>query len=167
MVVCYERLQMLLANAAPMTADRNAATATLVIGNSIAEMARVVEFVDRFGSAHKIPKPVSDDINLCLDELLNNTISYGYSDQAPHRISLELALEDGRFTARITDDGKPFDPRGAASAPSADDLRSRRLGGVGVHFVRALMDELGYSRDGTFNIVTIAKKFRVESNGDR
>src|SRR5262245_62865488 len=48
----------------------------VVITNAIADMAKVVEFVDRFGATHSVPGEVSNAFNLCLDELLNNVISY-------------------------------------------------------------------------------------------
>ena len=57
----------------------------LVIGNTIAEMQKVVDSVDQFGAVHDIPQNIINDMNLCLDELLNNTISYGYADQERHK----------------------------------------------------------------------------------
>ncbi len=69
--------------------------AQIVIGNSIAEMAKVADLVDRFGAEHAIPQRAVDNLNVCLDELLNNTISYGYSDQKAHEITVELSLVDG------------------------------------------------------------------------
>ena len=131
---------------------------SIAIGNTIAEMAKVVDLVDRFGAAHHIPQAISNDLNLCLDELLNNTISYGYDDKERHSIVVTLSLTDGRLIAEIQDDGKPFDPRQAAPAPRGT-LQSRKIGGLGIHFVKTLMDEVGYMRVGRQNVVTIAKNY--------
>ena len=98
---------------------------SLVIGNTIAEMDKVVEFVEKFGAAHGIPQAVINDLNVCLDELLNNTISYGYDDRRPHSIVVNLSLAADLLTAEIQDDGKPFDPRKATPKPS-ERARSNR-----------------------------------------
>jgi anti-sigma regulatory factor (Ser/Thr protein kinase) len=139
---------------------------SIAIGNSIAEMTKVVDLVDRFGDAHRIPRTTSNDLNLCLDELLNNTISYGYDDNGLHIIVITLSLAEGRLIAEIRDDGKPFDPREAAAVLKGD-LQSRTVGGLGLHFVKTLMDEVGYMRVGQQNVVTIAKGlFQGAADGD-
>ena len=151
-----------------MTAKGPANRASLVIGNTIAEMDKVVGFVERFGAEHAIPPAVTNDINLCLDELLNNTISYGFADQALHNITVTLSLADGALTAEIRDDGRPFDPRKAVPAAIEGTLRTRKVGGLGVHFVRTLMDDMGYMRVGEQNVVTIIKRLSGdEGNGHR
>jgi serine/threonine-protein kinase RsbW len=131
---------------------------SITIDNTIDEMAKVVDLVDRFGAAHHIPQAVSNDLNLCLDELLNNTISHGYDDKERHSIVVSLSLVDDRLIAEIGDDARPFDPRIATAAPEGN-LRSRKIGGVGLHFVKTLMDQVGYVRVGRQNVVTIAKSF--------
>jgi serine/threonine-protein kinase RsbW/sigma-B regulation protein RsbU (phosphoserine phosphatase) len=141
-----------------------AETRSLVIGNTIAELLKVVEFVDRFGASHGVPQAVLNDLNLCLDELLNNTISYGYDDEQRHSIVVVLSVADGTLQAEIRDDARPFDPSRAASAAIGDSLQTRKIGGLGLPFIRALMDDLAYQRDGARNIVMITKKFEGNTN---
>lgn len=138
----------------------------LVIGNTIAEMVKVIEFVEKFGAAHGIPQAAINDLNVCLDELLNNTISYGYDDQAPHSISVDLMLAAGLLTADIKDDGKPFDPRKSTPKPSRGTIQSRAVGGLGLHFVKTLMDEVGYMRMGRNNVVRLVKRLREVGYGN-
>jgi anti-sigma regulatory factor (Ser/Thr protein kinase) len=133
-------------------------TAQIVIGNAIPEMAKVADLVDRFGTEYAIPQRAVDNLNICLDELLNNTISYGYSDQTAHEIEVDISLVDGALLiAEIRDDAAPFDPRTAA-APKMDGS----VGGLGVHFVRTLMDEISYTRVANCNVVKISKKLSPE-----
>ena len=131
---------------------------SITIGNTISDMTKVVDLVERFSDAHDIPQAVRNDLNLCLDELLNNTISYGYADRGHHSLVVTLSLTDGRLIAEIQDDAKPFDPRQTTPMPEGG-LQARRIGGVGLHFVKTLMDEVGYLREGPRNVVTIAKKY--------
>ena len=142
--------------------------ASLVIGNDIAELAKVTELVDRFGMANRIPQAVTNDLNLCLDEILNNAISYGYEDQQLHRIVINLQIKDNFLIADIEDDGIPFDPWNDAPAPPRGTLQSRKLGGLGVQFVKTLMDEVSYVRVRQKNVVRIAKRLTDGGvDGDR
>jgi anti-sigma regulatory factor (Ser/Thr protein kinase) len=151
-----------------MSSTGSDSKASLVIGNAIAEMEKVVHLVNRFGADHDIPQDVINDLNLCLDELLSNTISYGYEDQDIHSIVVNLSLTDGRLIAEIQDDAKPFDPREGTPAALGGTLQSRKVGGLGIHFVKTLMDEVGYRRMGKRNVVRIEKKLRGErEDGNR
>lgn len=136
--------------------------ARITIANSLADIARVADFVERFGADHALPSRAIDNMNLCLDELLNNTISYGYPDRNPHDIVVDLVLVEGaRLAAEIRDDAMPFDPRAKDSRPVEG-----KIGGLGLHFVKSLMDELAYRREGNFNVVTITKNLATEPESD-
>ena len=139
---------------------------SITISNAIGEMAKVVDLVEEFGAAHDIPQAIRNDLNLCLDELLNNTISYGYDDKDHHSLLVTLSLTDGRLIAEIQDDAKPFDPRQASPALEGS-LQTRKIGGAGLHFVKTLMDEVSYARMGRRNVMTIAKNYRGDRHGDR
>jgi serine/threonine-protein kinase RsbW len=139
----------------------NPASATqktaLRIGNTIAEMSKVAEFVEAFGRNHGLPGNVVNDMNLCLDELLNNTISYGYADAGRHLISVSLQIEGPAMVAALQDDARPFDPRRASLAARSGTLDRPRTGGLGLRFVNALMDEVDYVRSGQYNQVKLKK----------
>jgi serine/threonine-protein kinase RsbW len=149
-----------------MSSSGSDAKDRLVIGNTIAEMVKVIEFVEKFGAAHCIPQAAVNDLNVCLDELLNNTISYGYDDQAPHSIAVDLTLAADLLIADIEDDGKPFDPRQGTPKPSSGTIQSRAVGGLGLLFVKTLMDEVGYTRMGQNNVVRLVKKLREAGHGN-
>ena len=132
--------------------------ATIAIGNTIAEMRKVVDFVEDFGAAHKIPQTITNTLNLCLDELLNNTISYGYEDQDSHAILITLSFSGDAMKVEIQDDGKPFDPRKQSFSALKGKLGSRKISGLGIYFVKMLIDEIDYARKGQYNITKINKK---------
>ncbi len=138
----------------PASATQNAG---LRIGNTIAEMSKVAEFVAAFGRTHGLPGNVVNDLNLCLDELLNNTISYGYADAGRHFISVSLQIEERTVVAVLQDDARPFDPRRASVPKRSGGLGRLRGGGLGLRFVNALMDEVDYVRNGEYNQVKLKK----------
>ena len=138
----------------PAAASQRAA---LRIGNTIAEMGKVAAFVEVFGRTHGLPGHVVNDMNLCLDELLNNTISYGYADQGRHFISVSLRIEGLAMVAALQDDARPFDPRRAGAPPRFGGIDPPRAGGLGLRFVNALMDQVDYVRSGKYNQVKLKK----------
>jgi serine/threonine-protein kinase RsbW len=151
-----------------MTSIGSDPKASLRIGNAIAEMSKVADFVDRFGAGHHLPRNITNDLNLCLDEILNNTISYGYEDKEPRSILVTLSLSGDLLTAEIQDDGKPYDPWKTTPSVPQGDLQSRRIGGLGIVFVQTLMDEVDYARVGPYNVVKIMKKLKMgQAGGDR
>ncbi len=64
--------------------------------------------------------------------------------------------------AEISDDGVAFDPLKVPPPDLTADLESRPIGGLGVHFVKTLMDEVAYRREGDRNVLTMRKRFGDE-----
>ena len=135
-------------------------SASLTIGNQITELEKVVAFVDRFGADQCLPQAMVNDLNVCLDELLNNTISYGYEDRGPRDIVLTLRLSDDLLMVEIRDDARPFDPTKTKAKAPEGTLQTRKLGGLGIRFVKTLMDEVMYRREGRLNVLTLKKRMR-------
>jgi len=140
--------------------DARHSEAALRIGNTISELTRVVDFVEAFGRRHALPVHAINNLNLCLDELLGNTISYGYDGPDPRVISLTLSLDAGYLIAEIEDDARPFDPRRAPPLPAARDAASRPIGGLGLRFVNALMEVIDYRFSDGYNRTTLKQSLQ-------
>lgn len=101
-------------------------------------------------------------VNVSIDELLTNTISYGYDDSDGHRIEMTVWMEGSVLTIELADDAKPYDPT-AAPYPDIDaPIEERPIGGLGVYFVRELMDGFRYRRSEGRNIVTLTRETRLD-----
>ena len=136
------------------------------IKNSIAEIARVVALVEELASVQQLPPSSIWPLNVALDEVLSNIISYGHEDGAEHEICVRVSVEHGLVVAEVEDDGKAFDPL-AAPTPEIDvPLEERSVGGLGIHIVRNLMDEVTYSRIAGRNRLTL-KRALAKDEGER
>jgi anti-sigma regulatory factor (Ser/Thr protein kinase) len=113
----------------------------------------LLEFLGACGAGAE----VAEEMFLVAEELLVNTISYGYEDKETHRIGLELSCEGGRFRMRFTDDGVAFDPLQAEEPDLDAPMAKRRIGGLGIHLVRTLTDGATYTREGGKNVLTIER----------
>ncbi|MFL6797268.1 MAG: ATP-binding protein [Xanthobacteraceae bacterium] len=135
------------------------ASRELRIANQIEEIERVAALVDEFGEQNRISNEILVAVNVSLDEVINNIISYGYEDSGHHDIVVRLSLLKGASVEVIVeDDGKPFNP---LSVPAPDlRVKPRQIGGVGLHFVRKLMDHLEYARCGEINQLRLTKSIK-------
>lgn len=103
--------------------------------------------------------PAVHFIHLAIDELLSNTVKYGF-DTPPPDASVEITIQiaGGFATFEFSDTGKPFDPL-AAPPPDLDTpLEHRSAGGLGIHFLRNMADHISYARLGPRNVLTIRKR---------
>lgn len=131
--------------------------------NTLTEVPRLLAEVERFGSAVGASREVIFNLSLGLDEIFTNVVSYGYGDSFRHEINLILEYDGQAITARLDDDGKPFDPLALAPPPDIDSsIEDRAIGGLGIHLVRNLMDEVHYNREGRRNQMTLVKRLTSE-----
>ncbi len=73
-------------------------------------------------------------------------------------MDVSLALDDGELALCLEDDGPAFDPL-AAPMPDLDaPIEDRPIGGLGIHLLREMMDELEYTRLDSRNRLTLRKR---------
>jgi len=130
----------------------------VTIANDLAELERLAGLVDEFVDRHGLSERISFNLNLCLDELITNIVSYGYDDSHHHDIHVRFSLDNGRLMTEIIDDGKEYNPFTEAPEPDLElEVDDRPIGGLGVFLVKEFMDRTDYRRDGDKNVVTLEK----------
>ena len=129
----------------------------LTIGAELGQIATVTAALADFAAAHALPAKVRRSIDVALDELLTNTISYGLDGRTDGTIWVDVDLSRARLSVTLTDNGKPFNPFDAPSPDTTLSVQERAIGGLGIHLVRKLMDECLYHRRADRNVVTLAK----------
>ncbi len=60
----------------------------------------------------------------------------------------------------VADDGKPFNPFLLAAPDTGQSVEEREVGGLGVHLVRNVMDEVSYHRRTDRNVVILIKHLK-------
>ena len=86
-------------------------------------------------------------IFLCLEEVLANTIQYGYMDNGDHEISINISTLEEHLSNDFLDDAIAFDPTKEAPPPDVNaSIKERRIGGLGVHLVKKLTESMEYAR---------------------
>ena len=110
------------------------------------------------GEGHEVGPDVAFKVNLALDELVTNVINYGYDDEDEHAIRLLVSWDGETLRFVLEDDGKPFNPLDIPPPDLDTPIEDRQVGGLGIHFVRQVMDSVTYRRDGARNVLTMARR---------
>lgn len=132
------------------------------LDNDLRELAGVASEIDRYCEARDLEPQVAYAVNLSVDEILTNTISYGYDDDEPHRIELVVRMEDAALVVVIEDDSTAFDVT-VETQPKVDaPLSEREIGGLGLFLVHQMMDGVEYRRRDGRNVVTLTKRVAAE-----
>ncbi len=81
-------------------------------------------------------------VTLAVDEALSNIIRHGYGGETDKPIIITCELEKGRLEFTLEDFGRPVEHEELAPRESA----TLGPGGLGLHFIRSVMDEVDYQR---------------------
>ncbi len=130
-----------------------APTQRLTLANDPADLVKLTLAAQAFLDEQGVPADVGDTTQLALEEIVTNVIKYAYDDDAPHRVEVSMAREDGVIVLCVEDDGRPFDPLQTPPPALDEPVEERSIGGLGIHLVRQLVDQLSYERVGDRNRV--------------
>ena len=124
-------------------------TPALMMRNDIEQIPTLSEWIEGLG----IPDELSMPINLALEEIVSNVMLYAY----PHSSGRVLVEYTAPLIFTITDSGIPFDPTKQKEADITLSAEEREIGGLGIHLVRQIMDEVIYERVEDKNVLTLIK----------
>ena len=114
--------------------------------SKLSELNTLCRHLEDCGSVMELSQKCLFEINLGLDELFTNIITYGFDDGIEHQIKFSLAKEQETLVVQVEDDGKPFNPLEATGPEVSQDLDSIDIGGLGIHLVKKMMDAIDYQR---------------------
>ena len=125
--------------------------------NDLSELEDLCQHLNKFGQAVGLSETCITDVNICLDELFTNVVSYGFEDNLEHLIQFTMNLDNQVLTLSIEDEGIPFNPLEKKDPEVPADLIDIRIGGLGIHIVKKLMDDIRYQRKQGKNKLTMKK----------
>lgn len=97
-------------------------------------------------------------VELAVEELFTNTVHHGYGADCDEPVWLHLEVAPGELWLHYADAAPPFDLL-AHVARLEEAVSERAIGGLGVHLVRELANEITYRRAEDRNVLTLL--FRV------
>jgi serine/threonine-protein kinase RsbW len=144
-----------------MMADR----VSLKLRNSLSELDKLCQGLQQFGEELGLSNRAIFQICLAMEEIVSNIISYGYTDNAVHWIKIAISHEPGILAIRLEDDGIPFNPLWAKEPDCECPMEERKVGNLGIHLCKNVMDEMIYQRCGNKNVLTLKKDIKATCPG--
>ena len=118
----------------------------------------MAEAVGVFTREHGVSEQYASAIHLVLEETVANVILYGYRDAREHTIDVTLSIHGPDVILTVADDAMAFNPLLAPPPELDKPLEERPIGGLGIHLVRSMMDDVQYARRDGRNILTMRKR---------
>jgi sigma-B regulation protein RsbU (phosphoserine phosphatase) len=117
----------------------------------------IKQFVEQAAGHMGLDENAIFALKLVVEEACTNIINHGYSGADPGPIKLTLEMDLKKVTLTIYDEGVFFNPENMEEADVESDWEERRVGGMGLHIIRELVDEVGYERSETGNLMILVK----------
>lgn len=123
---------------------------------AIDALAEIVQFVEEYAGG-RVPRGQLPVIHLVIEEIFTNMVRHNADGE--DQIALALDRNEHDFTITMTDrDSERFDIREQEDVDVSAPLEDRKPGGLGIHLVKHLVDEIHYRyRDGV-SVITLIKK---------
>ncbi len=132
----------------------------LTLANKLEELEKIVAAVETLSERWELPSRLGMEMNLCLEELFTNIVFYAFEKETEHLLVIEFERSaPGQIRIRIIDDGRPFNLLEKDISDLDTPLEQRKIGGLGIHFVKEMMDKVEYERAGDKNVVLLTKNF--------
>lgn len=117
---------------------------------------RAAAWLDEFAASADIPAEVTAKLQVVLDEIVSNLIRHAVPDAGA--ILLQVRRREHDVELAVTDHGPPFDPTRFEPVPLEVRVAERQVGGAGLLFVRALIDEIEFARRDGRNHLVLRKR---------
>ncbi len=130
-------------------------TLKLSVGTDLREIQKVIEAVDAFCANNQLPREISQKLGVIFDDLLNNTINYGFDEGEEHEIVIQIEIMHDRLIIKLSDDGIPFNPFDRIGPDTTLSVEEREIGGLGVLLVTKMTHSHSYQRLRNRNIITL------------
>lgn len=123
----------------------------------LAALTSMTAFVAIFLQKNELRAELSFDVNLILEELFTNFVKYNPEGEHEIEISLERVGEDLKI--RLVDIGvHEFDPTATEEVDVSKKPEERNPGGLGIHLVKKIADEIHYEHKDGASIITVTKR---------
>ncbi len=115
----------------------------------------IFKFIDEFSVKTGLDESVVFTINLVVEELFTNIVKY--TSENSNEILLQLKKNEDDLIIHLTDfDVDPFDITKTAEVDTKQSLEERRVGGLGIHLVKQMIDKIEYEyKDRQSKIILI------------
>ncbi len=110
-------------------------------------LAQIAAFIDDFVNQLNLTDREKYAVRLAVDEAATNIILHAYGPDLQGSITVTCSQRNGDLVITLHDHGRPFDPDAVPPPDIHAPLEQRPEGGLGLYFMRQLMDKVQFEFD--------------------
>jgi serine/threonine-protein kinase RsbW len=134
----------------------------LIVPASFASLEKIRDYFSRAAGEAGLDEDAVFEVQLAVDEAASNIIDHAYEGECESEIECGYELLKDGLKLNLHDHGKPFDPDVVELPDIISDPTQRKKGGLGLYFMRQMMDEVNFSFSGDGgNDLTMIKRRRL------
>jgi serine/threonine-protein kinase RsbW len=131
----------------------------MVFPGEFDSLTEISEFITRFAEAAGLEARDIYAVQLAVDEACSNIIQHAYGGEGEGDIECTCSLDEEGLTVVLRDEGCPFNPDEAPDPDLDADIEDRKIGGLGLYFIKQLMDQVGFEfTPDEGNVLTMVKR---------
>jgi len=133
--------------------------------SSVTENLEVIrDFIRKLAIRAGFNDEVASQIELAADEACTNVIKHAYHFNKRRKLDLTVFIDSDKIEIIIHDKGAGFDLTKLAKPDLEKYVHIQKKGGLGIHLMRSLMDEVNYAfQPGINNHVSLVKYLTKQS----
>jgi serine/threonine-protein kinase RsbW len=139
---------------------RNQCHCRMVLQNDLNEIDTIWSAIEKLLKECDLSRRDLFQINMVVDELFTNIVSYAYPDKGKHDIEVNIAVDRKHLIVEFVDEGIEFNPLEYKEPDICESLQKRQEGGLGIHFCKKMMVDFTYERRDGKNRVQFKKRIK-------
>lgn len=131
--------------------------------NNSSELENIRTFVINCAESFGFDYKESHKIALAVDEACSNLIKYAFKEDQNKDIEVKIEVKNNVLNVSIYDDAEPFNPLTIPSPDMNEYFKKFKKGGLGIHIMKLVMDEISYkpkSKTNKKNILLLKKQIK-------
>ncbi len=122
----------------------------------IASLEQIFAFVEECLAAYHIDESNQLSVNLAVEEFFTNMVKY--SPENNNDVAISISRNDKALVVSLLDtDVEPFDVTRSPEVDTLAPLHERKVGGLGIHLAKHLMDSVRYEYANRCSKITLVK----------
>jgi anti-sigma regulatory factor (Ser/Thr protein kinase) len=122
----------------------------------MASLEKLFEFVKVFIATNRINESTAFSLKLAIEEIFTNLVKYDHKASGEIPVSLDL-MNDRVVVTLLNIGGQRYDISAVENVNVDLPLHQREIGGLGLHLVRSMVDDLAYEYKQDTGKITIIK----------
>lgn len=122
----------------------------------IDHLEEINDFIEKSLKELDIQGEYCGPICVSLDEAITNVVTYAYP-KTKGNVRITIERLNNRVLVEIIDSGAPFNPLNHPVPDVSASIEKRLIGGLGIHLMRNMMDEMNYRRIDGKNCLSLVK----------